>query len=148
MTTSCVSSSTWQMVLPFSCLPLFKVSARFSLPRTPSTSCSSNRYALKSPWRKSLSQALSKTVDNRFSSEWHFSPSTFTLSSWSLTPQHNRADNTDFQLEFSVAFQKFSLLQINSYLSSSSKQISRRYGNNSYSQISFHQTEKSSQPSA
>lgn len=42
-----------QMVLPFSCLPLFKVSARFSLPRTPSTSCSSNRYALKSPWRKS-----------------------------------------------------------------------------------------------
>lgn len=36
---------------------------------------------------QSLSQALSKTVDNRFSSEWHFSPSTFTLSSWSLTPQ-------------------------------------------------------------
>ena len=40
-----------------------------------------------------------------------------------LRPRHNRADNTDFQLEFSVASQNFSLLQINSYLSSSSKQI-------------------------
>lgn len=68
-------------------LTAFQSLSKIQLATNASTSCSLNRYALKSPWRKSLSQALNKTMDNRFSSEWHFSPSTFTLSSWSLTPQ-------------------------------------------------------------